>query len=222
VLNLDWKPRTLETERLILRPLSESDVVDVFLYACNPNVTQHTLFNTHETLDDTLFFLRDYRLSRYANGEPDPLGIVLRDDPTHCVIGAMGCHWLSRPDGVMEMGYALAEPYWGRGLIAEAGRAMIACVFQEFAVERLQARIFDGNAASGRVAGKMGMKHEGTLRSYLLVKGKRRDVDVYSILRSEWAASPIAGTRSFTRFGSPFKKFFIRYLCTRYDAGYCP
>jgi ribosomal-protein-alanine N-acetyltransferase len=187
VLNLDWKPRTLETERLILRPLDENDAGDVFLYACNPNLTRHTLFSNHETLDDTLFFLRDYRLSRYANGEPDPLGIVLRTDPTHSVIGAIGCHWISRPDAVMEMGYALAEPYWGRGLIAEAGRAMIDYVFQTFAVERLQARVFDGNAASGRVAEKMGMKLEGTLRSYLLVKGKRRDVDMYSILRSDWA-----------------------------------
>lgn len=186
MLNLDWKPRTLETARLILRPLDENDAGDVFLYACNPNLTRHTLFDTHETLEDTLFFLRDYRLSRYANGEPDPLGIVLRNDLTHTVIGAVGCHWISRPDGVMEIGYALAEPYWGRGLIAEAGRAMIDYVFQSFSLERLQARVFDGNTASGRVAGKMGMKHEGTLRSCLMVKGKRRDVEMYSILRSDW------------------------------------
>jgi RimJ/RimL family protein N-acetyltransferase len=186
VLNLDWQPPTLTTDRLMLRPLSETDEGDVFLYASNPNVTRHTLFSTHETLDDTRLFLHDYRLSRYANAEPDPLGIVLCNDPTRCVIGAIGCHWISRPDGVMELGYALAEPYWGRGLIAEAGRAIIAYVFQNFAVERIQARVFDGNLSSGRVAAKMGMKHEGRLRSFLLVKGLRRDVDMYSILRTEF------------------------------------
>ncbi len=189
MLNLEWKPPVLETERLILRPLDANDVADVFLYACNPNVTRHTLFATHETIDDTLSFLRDYRLSRYANAEPDPLGLVLRNDPTRCVIGAIGCHWVSRADGVMEMGYALAEPYWGRGLIAEAGRAMIDFVFRDYPIERLQARVFDGNDSSGRVAVKLGMKHEGTLRSFLMVKGKRRDVHMYAILRKEWQRS---------------------------------
>ena len=185
MLNLDWKPPNLETERLILRPLDERDAGDVFLYCSNPDLTRHTLFQTHETIDDTRFFLHDYRLSRYANSEPDPVGIVLRADPTRSVIGAIGCHWISRGDAVMEMGYALAEPYWGRGLVAEAGRAMIAMVFREYAVERLQARVFDGNIPSRRVAEKMGMKYEGCLRSFLLVKGKRRDVDMYSILRGD-------------------------------------
>lgn len=187
MLNLDWRPPTFETDRLILRPLDENDAGDVFLYACNPNVTRHTLFHTHETIDDTFVFLRDYRLSRYASAEPDPMGIVLRNDPTRSVIGAIGCHWQSRADGVMEMGYSLAEPYWGRGLTAEAGRALIAWVFREYPVQRLQARIFDGNAASARVAGKMGMSFEGRLRSFAFVKGRRRDVDMFSILRAEFA-----------------------------------
>lgn len=187
MLNLDWKPPVLETERLILRPLDERDVGDVFLYASNPNLSRHTLFNMHETLDDSLFFVRDYLLSRYANAEPDPLGIVLRADTLRSVIGGIGCHWISRTDSVMELGYALAEPYWGRGLIAEAGRALIDFVFREYAVERVQARVFDGNSASGRVAEKIGMKLEGTLRSCMLVKGKRRDVDMYAILRCDWA-----------------------------------
>ena len=48
-------------------------------------------------------------------------------------------------------------------------------------------RVFDGNDASGRAAMKMGMIWEGRLRSFSKVRECRRDVEMYSILRSEWA-----------------------------------
>ncbi|MCE9531146.1 MAG: GNAT family N-acetyltransferase [Planctomycetes bacterium] len=187
MLNLDWKPPTLETPRLILRPLEESDAPDIFLYASNPNVTRFTLWEAHETIDDTLAFLGDYPFTRYPNKEPDPVGIILKDDPTRSVIGTVGCFWVSRKDGVMELGYNLAEPYWGRGIIVEAARMLLDFVFREYQVNRVQARVLGGNDASGRVACKLGMNHEGTLRATLLHRGNYVDVHYYALLRGEWA-----------------------------------
>lgn len=193
MLNLSWQPPTLETPRLILRPLSEDDAVDVFLYSSNPNITRYTLFNTHESIDDTLIFLRDYAASRYTAKEPDPLGITMKSDPTKSVIGAVGAFWHSKKDGIMEIGYALAEPYWGRGIIVEACTELIDFLFRFYELNRLQARVIEDNQGSVRVAEKLGMSLDGTLRDYLLHRGVYKDIWLYSLLRSEWDARESLG-----------------------------
>ena len=188
-MSLDWSPPVLETDRLILRPITAADAPAVFLYASNPNLTRFTLFETHETLDDSLWFVSDYVRSRYASREPDPFGIVLKADPVRVVVGALGAHWASQPNGTMELGYSIAEPYWGRGLVAEAARAVVRYVFTEYAVERLQARVIVGNDASERVLRKLGFTREGVLRSAELRRGRYWDLAVYSLLRGEWESA---------------------------------
>jgi ribosomal-protein-alanine N-acetyltransferase len=185
-VTLDWRPPTLETPRLVLRPATAADAPAVYLYASNPAVTRFTLFETHQAIDDSRWFVTDYVRSRYFNREPDPLAIVLKDDPLGRMIGALGAHWASQPNGTMELGYSLAEPYWGRGLTTEAARALTDHVFAEYAVERLQARVFFGNESSGRVLEKLGFRPEGVLRSLVFRRGRHWDIVMYSLLRADW------------------------------------
>jgi ribosomal-protein-alanine N-acetyltransferase len=192
-VTLDWTPPTLETERLILRPVTEADATAVFLYASNPAVTRFTLFETHQTLDDSRWFAGEYARSRYASREPDPFGIVLKTDPLKTVVGTLGAHWASQPNLAMEFGYSLAEPYWGRGLVAEAARALLKYAFEEYAVERVQAQVFAGNDASERVLQKLGFTREGVLRSLVLRRGRWWDITMYSLLRGEWEQRRTAG-----------------------------
>jgi len=185
-VTLDWRPPTLETPRLLLRPVAAADAPAVYLYASNPAVTRFTLFETHRSIDDARWFVTDYVRSRYASEEPDPLAIVLRDDPLGRMVGAIGAHWASQPNGTMELGYSLAEPYWGRGLTTEAARAVTDHVFEWYPVERLQARVFVGNESSGRVLEKLGFGREGVLRSLVLRRGRHRDIVMYSLVREDW------------------------------------
>ena len=87
----------------------------------------------------------------------------------------------------MELGYWLAEPFWGKGYTVEACRAVLNFAFAEYVPERMQARVIDGNTASERVLTKLGFRHEGMLRRSLLRRGKFEDVRMYSLLRDEWA-----------------------------------
>jgi [ribosomal protein S5]-alanine N-acetyltransferase len=188
----DWTPPILTTERLILRPVTSEDANDVFLYCSNPNITRFTLFETHQTIDDSRWFVNAYRISRYVNREPDPLAIVLKSDPLGTMIGSLGAHWVSQPNGTMEMGYSIAEPYWGKGLISEACAALVRHVFLEYAVERLQAKVFVGNDASERVLAKLGFHREGVLRRFVLRRGQWWDIAMWSMLRGEDRATPQA------------------------------
>ena len=184
----DWRPPTLTTDRLVLRPFDEADAPALFPHAANPNVTRFTLWEHHKTPDDTLVFVRDYARSRYMEGTPEPYAITFQDDPDGRPVGAVGCFWASRTNGCMELGYWLAQPYWGRGLTVEACRAVVAEAFASCRPVRVQGRVIAGNDPSRRVLDKLGFRYEGTQRSALFRRGRYEDVLFYSVLRSEWAA----------------------------------
>jgi ribosomal-protein-alanine N-acetyltransferase len=86
----------------------------------------------------------------------------------------------------MELGYWVAEPFWGRGIAGEASRAVLDLAFRTYEVDRMQARVIAGNGASGRVLEKLGFRFEGTLRASLLRRGNFEDVLMFSMLRAEW------------------------------------
>lgn len=180
-----WLPKKLEADRLRLRPISLSDAAAIFEYARAPQVSQYTLWEPHNTIADTEAFIKDYVFPRYRNQEPEALGIVLKEDE-RLVIGTVGCFWVSRASNSMELAYALAESYWGKGIAAEASRAIINYVFSDFPVIRIQARCKAENTASRRVMEKIGMQFEGTQRSSLKHRNRHWDMHYFSILKTEW------------------------------------
>lgn len=173
----------LETERLILRRLQQTDLRDVFEYASNENISRQVLWDAHQSLRESQRFL-DYTFERYRRGEMAPFAIEHKTDRK--MIGTIDFAWWERGNGTVEIGFALSEKYWGLGLIPEAARAMQQFAFEKMGVTRIEARCFAENSQSIRVLEKMGMTYEGTLRQRLLVKGERRNVHMYSILHQEW------------------------------------
>lgn len=181
----DWRPPMLATDRLILRAFEEADAPALFPHAANPNVTRFTLWEHHKSLDDTLMFVRDYARCRYLEGTPEPYAITLKDDPARKPIGACGCFWSSQANQTMELGYWVAESFWGRGLAVEACRAVVEYSFAECGPQRIQARVIAGNAASIRVLEKLDFQYEGTLRSSLMRRGRIEDLLYFALLKSE-------------------------------------
>lgn len=180
----EWRPPTLTTPRLTLRALTEADAEPLFEHCRNPNVTRFTLWDTHKTPADTLNFIRDYAFYRYREGLADPYAITISPDPNP--IGVCGCFWASQPNRTVELGYWIAEPFWGKGIAVEACGPLIDLAFRDFEAQRLQARVIAGNTASNRVLEKLSFHYDGTLRASLLRRGVFEDVLFWSLLRSEW------------------------------------
>lgn len=180
-----WRPPSLETERLILRAVTEADAPAILEYASNPKVARLTAWEPHRTLDDTFQFIHEYVAGRYALKVPEPLVITQKDNPGK-TIGTVGCFWASEKNKTMELAYALSEPFWGRGLVVEAARAVVDHVFRNYDVNRVQAHCKAENLASARVMEKLGMKYEGTVRSGVILKGQVWDMKYYAVLREEW------------------------------------
>lgn len=84
-----------------------------------------------------------------------------------------------------ELGYYIAEEYWGRGIMTEAVRQICAYVFEKSDIIRIYAEPFAYNAASCRILEKAGFQYEGTLRSNAVKNGEVIDMKMYSLLKTE-------------------------------------
>jgi RimJ/RimL family protein N-acetyltransferase len=83
----------------------------------------------------------------------------------------------------VEMGYWLAEPYWGRGLTTRAVIAAADWAFGNYGVVRIFAIAFSHNVASMRVLEKAGFEREGLLRRSAIKNGLVLDQVMYSKVR---------------------------------------
>ncbi len=90
--------------------------------------------------------------------------------------------------GLAEFGYALATAYQRRGLMAPAIEQLLADLFFNTAIERLEARCSVENAASRKVLEGLGFRHEGVLRGYFRLRGERVDNHLYAMLRDDYLA----------------------------------
>ncbi len=84
-----------------------------------------------------------------------------------------------------ELGYYIAEGYWGKGIMSEAVKQICRFVFDHSDIIRIYAEPFAYNAASCRVLEKAGFQYEGTLRNNAVKNGKIVDMKIYSLLNTE-------------------------------------
>lgn len=84
-----------------------------------------------------------------------------------------------------ELGYFIAEKYWGKGIMTEAVKQICEYVFANSDIIRIYAEPFAYNIGSCRVLEKAGFQYEGTLRSNAVKNGKVIDMKMYSLLKEE-------------------------------------
>ncbi|MGL5436314.1 MAG: GNAT family N-acetyltransferase [Lachnospiraceae bacterium] len=100
------------------------------------------------------------------------------------VIGSIG---VFRCDNIhfktAEMGYYIAEPYWGKGLGTEAVEQTVTYIFEHTDIIRIFAEPFASNAASCRILEKAGFQLEGVLRKNAVKNGEIIDMKMYSLIK---------------------------------------
>jgi ribosomal-protein-alanine N-acetyltransferase len=82
-----------------------------------------------------------------------------------------------------EIGYWLAKPFWGRGIMTAVVRRACDFAFAEFGLVKIVAHVFADNAASAKVLEKCGFHQEGYLRIHHLKDGKYRDARLFALLK---------------------------------------
>jgi RimJ/RimL family protein N-acetyltransferase len=177
---MTW-PELIRTERLVLRRPVERDAAAIFDgYAQDLDVVRYLVWRPHRTVDDTHEYLR-YVQHGWMTGTELTWALTFPDRDR--LIGMIAI----RPAGHKpDLGYVLARAYWGRGLMTEAGRAIIELAFSDPRVHRVWAVCDVDNHASARVLEKLGMTREGVLRRWIVhpnISDAPRDSLCYSRIR---------------------------------------
>lgn len=97
-------------------------------------------------------------------------------------VGAIGIHLQSDIECKnAEMGYWLAEPFWGQGIMTQAIRQMVEYGFQNWNITRIFARPFGTNIGSQRALEKAGFVLEARFSKTLFKRGEYLDELVYAV-----------------------------------------
>lgn len=169
------------SSHFILRPWNMSDLPALLRYANN--------FNISNNLTDK--FPHPYS---EADGKRF-IGMATADEPIHifCIdvngeaVGGIGIHPqddIHRKNA--ELGYWLAEPFWGKGIVTAAIPQAIDFAFNTYDLNRVFARPYGRNVASQRVLEKCGFVLEARLEQTLFKNGQFEDEMIYAVRRENW------------------------------------
>ena len=170
--------KSIETARLILRPWREDDAADLYKYAKDPLVGPPAGWKPHENQEESLRVLQNILM----DGRTWAITLKGSDEP----IGSIGLFGsdVSLGSGEPELGYWLARPFWGRGIVPEAAAKLIALCFEK-GHERVWCSHFQGNDKSRRVIEKCGFEYRCTEAWEVPAFNETRQALYYSILRKE-------------------------------------
>ncbi len=101
-------------------------------------------------------------------------------------IGSIGLHRredISNFRLSAEIGYWIAEPWWGKGIATRAVRAVTEYGFTKLGLVRIFAQVFEWNPASARVLEKAGFTLEARMRKAVIKDGKIIDSFLYAKVR---------------------------------------
>lgn len=170
---------TIETERLILRAFRSTDAADTAILMGDRAISDTTI-NIPYPYDETMFqqWFSGHQ-ERLENNTEFNWAITKRED--NILMGAISLMDMA-PGFRAELGYWVAVPYWSQGFCTEAAQAIINYALNQLHLTRVYAYHMTRNPASGRVMQKVGMTHEGTLRSHEIKYGKPEDFELYAIL----------------------------------------
>ena len=169
---------------IALAPWEEKFIPDVAKYANNPNIAANLrdVFPWPYADADAAWFVRDCMA---RDGQGVLFRSILADGGCVGSISVIQGADVYRRGG--ELGYWLAEPFWGKGIMTRAVREMCREAFAALDIVRIYAEPYAYNTGSRRVLEKCGFTLEGTLRQSVYKRGELFDSCIYGLLKEEFA-----------------------------------
>lgn len=175
------QPISIETRRLLLRPLFLADAEEFFAYRSLPEVGLFQSWQP-ETIEEVQAFLT--KSESVAPDTPDSwyqLAICLPDGR---LIGDIGIHTLDHDQ--LELGYTLSPSFQGMGYATEAVHAIIREAFTVWNTHRIAASVDPDNRASIRLLERLGFRREAHLIKSYWTGDRWADDCIYAMLREEY------------------------------------
>ena len=184
MLQINFTPfHELETERLLLRRVVESDVNEVFALRSNAETMQYIprpLVTSNEEALEHIRMIED----KIVADEGINWAITLKGNSK--LLGIIG-HYRIKPEHYRsEIGYMLLPDYQGKGIVTEAIKTVVAYGFDQMKLHSIEAIIDPANTASAMVLEKNDFVKEAHFRENECYNGKFLDTVIYGLLESEF------------------------------------
>ena len=143
----------LKTQRLVLRKQTQADTESLFEYAKNPEVGPAAGWPPHKSVEESKDIIKNV-----LNGAEC---YALCEKANNIAIGSVelklnGHTDMTERNDECELGYWLAQPFWGRGYMPEAAGELLRRAFEELGMKTVWCGYYDGNQKSKRVQEKLG------------------------------------------------------------------
>jgi ribosomal-protein-alanine N-acetyltransferase len=184
---------TLLTERLVLRPMEESDLDAYTELLATPEVRRSLHLTGSPSRRDAWLGMAQWRGQWELRGSGQ---FAVEERATGRFVGRAGLHRPEQDDWPgLEVGWALHPEWWGRGYATEAGAASLAYAFDVMGVDEAFSLILPENQRSQAVAKRLGL---ALMEERLLSNYPAAPHGIWRIAASAWAASPLSRGRDGT------------------------
>ena len=174
--------QVLRTERLILRPITPEDAESVYRWMGDPEVCKYERWSPHPNSGYSYGYIQ--AVYRYESATAYQWGVECNGG----LIGSVSIVGVDDFDHKATLGYCIARAFWSQGYATEAVKAVLAFMFQEVGLNRIEASHSVQNIASGRVLEKAGMKREGFAKEYYWCSLGFQDSQLYGITKNQFNA----------------------------------
>jgi ribosomal-protein-alanine N-acetyltransferase len=170
------------TSEISLTDFNRSDLDALVEWLSEPEIYERTLRIPHPyTLADAEKWLDIVEQAKAQNGPS--LHWAIRDGAGQLIGGAGLNGFEAHAPHRSEIGYWLAKPFWGRGIMTSVVATVCRHAFATLALQKITAHVFSFNEASARVLEKCGFANEGYLHRHLQKDGRLIDVKLDGLLK---------------------------------------
>ena len=169
---------TLLTERLVLKPIVDSDIGFVFQGLSHPDVIRYYGISYHsfDATRDQMVWYKDLRENQTG------IWFAIRSRDNQSPMGSIGISSYNKTFRKAEIGLWLLPDFWKRGIMQEAVAVFCQYCFDQLHLHRLEAQVETENTACKRLMEKLEFDYEGTMKDCEIKDGKFISLDLYAKL----------------------------------------
>ena len=184
MLTINFQPfPNLESERLVLRRLKDSDAPEVFKIRSNPERMKYIPRPILQNEEEALAMIQMMNSKIDENSDIN-WGVCLKN--SDIIIGFMGFYRVQPESYRTEIGYMVLPEYDGKGYVSEAVTTMLKYAFNTVGFHSIEAVIDPNNFASARVLEKNGFRKEAHFIENFFWNGEFIDSVHYGLLKKEF------------------------------------
>lgn len=169
----------LETENLLLKPITDGDQAHIFAYLSDRSIRHRMKMHTWKTAEEQATWWEKFQLAR---NKGEAIQWCAFHKQTGDYVGLLTLKEISASNSRAELGYSIAKAQWGKGFGKEAAAEIVRFAFEKLELHSIYAIILPYNTPSQRIALGLGFVQQGHFYEEHFYEGHYYDTLYFTLL----------------------------------------